>query len=81
MTCSQCRGIEKQFDSGFAQRDLKRYRKKGPNRTTRMLLEDLAAEDVNNGTLLDIGGGVGAVQFELLDAGVSRAVAVDASRS
>lgn len=81
MTCSQCRGIEKQFDSGFAQRDLKRYRRKGPSRTTRMLLEDLNSEDVDNGTLLDIGGGVGAVQFELLDAGVSRAVGVDASRA
>ena len=30
-------------------------------------------------TLLDIGGGIGAIQHELLDAGVTRATCVDAS--
>lgn len=81
MTCSQCRGIEKQFDSAVAEKERKRYRKKGPSRTTRMLLEALGAEGVERDTLLDIGGGIGAIQFELLDSGVSRAVGVDASQA
>ena len=81
MACRQCQGIENFFDEGEARADLKRYRKKGPLKTTRMLVEALAAEDVQGKTLLDIGGGVGAIQHELLKAGASRAVSVDASTS
>ncbi|MGQ0732374.1 MAG: class I SAM-dependent methyltransferase [Acidobacteriota bacterium] len=36
---------------------------------------------VTSGDLLDVGAGVGVLSFELLQAGLSRAVAVDASRS
>ena len=60
-------------------KDLKRYRKKGPLRTTRILLDALRAEGVGGATLLDIGGGVGAISNELLEAGVTRAMVVDAS--
>jgi hypothetical protein len=34
LTCRQCRGIEKFFDRKEADRDLGRYRKKGPAKTT-----------------------------------------------
>ena len=79
MACRQCKGIESFFDEGEARSDLKRYRKKGPLKTTQMLVEALEDEDVQGKTLLDIGGGVGAIQHELLKAGASRAVSVDAS--
>ena len=79
MDCCQCRGIEKVFDQKEAMKDLKRYRKKGPSDTTRMLVEAIKEEGVQQGTVLDIGGGVGAIQHELLDAGASGAVSVDAS--
>ena len=79
MDCGQCRGIEKVFDQKEAKKDLKRYRKKGPSDTTRMLVEAIKEEGVQQGTVLDIGGGVGAIQYELLDAGASGAVSVDAS--
>lgn len=36
-------------------------------------------EDVQGGELLDIGGGIGAIQHELLHDGIARAVHVDAS--
>jgi magnesium-protoporphyrin O-methyltransferase len=39
----------------------------------------LVAAGVEGATLLDIGGGIGAVQHELLDAGVTHATSVDAS--
>lgn len=81
MSCSaQCRGIEQEFDAKLAQRELERYRREGARRTTRMLLDALRARGVGDATLLDIGGGVGTIQHELIDAGVSRAVGVDASR-
>ena len=81
MTCSQCRGIEEQFNPAFARRELKRYRRKGPNRTTRMLIDDLTAGGDEPETLLDIGGGVGALQHELFERGLERAVHVDASQA
>jgi acetyl-CoA C-acetyltransferase len=44
-----------------------------------MLLEAIKKEGVAGLTLLDIGGGVGAIQHALLDAGVEQATDVDAS--
>jgi len=43
------------------------------------LIDAITAEGIKGKTLLDIGGGVGAVQHELLKAGAARAVGVDAS--
>lgn len=79
MNCCQCQGIEKFFSSGKARRELKRYRKKGPRKTTRVLLDAIKEYGVKGMTLLDIGGGVGAIQHELLSAGASKAVGVEAS--
>jgi magnesium-protoporphyrin O-methyltransferase len=79
MDCCQCKGIETVFNENEARGELKSYRKKGPAKTTRMLIEALKAQGVEGMTLLDIGGGVGAVQHELLRSGVERATGVDAS--
>jgi hypothetical protein len=79
MTCPHCQGVEKIFDQGTAERDLKTYRAQGPGTTTRLLIEALKAARIENLTLLDIGGGVGAIQHELLKDGASSAIAIDAS--
>lgn len=72
-----------QFSSFYEEKraaaDLRRYHKKGPNPWTRTLVEALMAEGVAGSTLLDIGGGVGAIQHELLDAGAAHATSVEAS--
>ena len=79
MKCSQCQGIERLFDAKMAAKELKGYRRKGPSRATHMLIEALKAQGVEGLTLLDIGGGVGAIQHEMLDAGVSSATSVEAA--
>ena len=79
MTCRQCRGIEQFFDEDEANSELKKYRKKGPAKTTQMLIDAIIAEGVDGRSLMDIGGGVGAVQHELLKAGAKSVVGVDAS--
>ena len=79
MDCDQCRGIEAFFDQKVAARELRHYRKRGPRSSTRLLIEALIAQGVDGVTLLDIGGGVGAIQHGLLKAGVAGAVSVDAS--
>jgi magnesium-protoporphyrin O-methyltransferase len=83
MSCAQCAGIEDQFDRGEARKKLRRFRRRGPDRTTRLLIEALraalSASDAHYATLLDIGAGIGAIHHELLNGGVSRCVHVDAS--
>jgi magnesium-protoporphyrin O-methyltransferase len=79
VTCCQCEGIERQFDRKTAQRDLRRLRRRGPPAATRLLIGELERAGVAGATLLDIGGGVGAIHHELLDAGAREAVHVDIS--
>jgi 2-polyprenyl-3-methyl-5-hydroxy-6-metoxy-1,4-benzoquinol methylase len=79
MTCCQCQGIERLFDRREALRKLSAYTRHGPDQTTRLLLDAVKAKDIEGATLLDIGGGVGVTQLELLSAGVLSATDVDAS--
>jgi SAM-dependent methyltransferase len=67
------------FDEKIAKRDLENYRKKGPGPTARLLRDLLGDAGAVEGTLLDVGSGVGGLSFELLERGVERAIAVDAS--
>jgi len=77
--CCQCEGIELNFDRAKAAKKLESYRTKGPKTTTHLLVEALVEQGVEDQTLLDIGGGIGAVQHELLKAGVRSAVDFEAS--
>ncbi len=79
MNCCQCCGIEEQFNRAEAERKLREYRRSGPARTTQILLDALVRAPIAGQTLLDIGGGVGAIQHALLKAGVATATDVDAS--
>ena len=79
MTCAHCRDIPRFFDPKVAAQELKRYRRKGPVKTTRILLDALRAAGVKGRTLLDVGGGIGAIQHELLAAGAAQVVNADAA--
>jgi len=85
MHCAQCDGIEQEFDARKARSRLDKFRRKGADRTTRMLIEDVEAairervDGQSGGLLLDVGAGVGAIHHALLDSGVASAVHVDAS--
>jgi tRNA1(Val) A37 N6-methylase TrmN6 len=70
---------DQQFNEKKATEELKRYRTKGPGPTTRLLQQSLEHSGTLSGTLLDIGSGIGALTFGLLERGVTHAVAVDAS--
>lgn len=83
MTCRHCLDAADLFSSRMAKRELARFRRRGPSRSTRLLLDALAAEgamEPGPGTrLLDIGGGVGAIQHAFADAGAGAVASVDAS--
>ncbi|MHA1934296.1 MAG: class I SAM-dependent methyltransferase [Candidatus Thorarchaeota archaeon] len=81
MDCCQCEGIESKFDQKNAAKELEQYRNVGLSKNTRMLIDAIKAEGISEMTLLDIGGGVGLIQHELLKAGVSSCFNVEASRA
>jgi ubiquinone/menaquinone biosynthesis C-methylase UbiE len=81
MNCCQCQGIEELFSQQYVNKELSHYRTKGADKTTRMLTEAIKGEGVSGLTLLDIGGGVGAVQHALIEAGIQRVTSVDASNA
>jgi magnesium-protoporphyrin O-methyltransferase len=75
------RAADVEFSEKRAARDLERYREKGPDATTRLLEDGIADSGAMKGTLLDVGSGIGALTFALLERGMASAVAVDASSS
>jgi len=65
------------FNRRVAAKDGQRYRKRGITGTARTLA--VLAGDVRGASVLDIGGGVGAIELELLGAGAERATSVELS--
>jgi magnesium-protoporphyrin O-methyltransferase len=79
MTCAHCVGSEKFFDEKRARSDVKRYRRRGPDRSSQLLIDLLLEAGVRERSVLDVGGGVGALQHELLRQGAREVLNVDAS--
>ncbi|HSC29794.1 MAG TPA: methyltransferase domain-containing protein [Vicinamibacterales bacterium] len=81
MTCGCCLGdsVERQFGPEKVAQELQLYRRKGAGSTTRLLRDGLATAGLTSGELLDVGAGFGALTFELLDRGMSRATVVEMS--
>jgi magnesium-protoporphyrin O-methyltransferase len=77
--CDFTETVDLQFTSKKAGQELQRYRRKGAGPTTRLLIDGISRAGVADGSLLDIGAGVGALTFELLERGFDRAVIVEAS--
>ena len=67
------------FDHKMARRQLRQYRRKGPGKATRRLIHAVAPGGVEGRTFLDIGGGVGAIQHELMDRGAASGTSADAA--
>src|SRR5262245_26556668 len=71
---------DEMFNQRTARRELKKYRKRGPGASTRELLKGIESAALPVGsTILDIGGGVGAIHHRLLERGYARATQLDAS--
>ena len=77
--CCNPRGCDEFFGPRFARRAAKRYRRKGLDGTARLMVEFLAARGLGGATVLEIGGGVGEIEIELLERGAERAVNLELS--
>jgi magnesium-protoporphyrin O-methyltransferase len=65
------------FSRKSAARDARRFRRRGLTGTARALVE--LAGEVSGATVLDVGGGIGAIELVLLAAGAERATNVEIS--
>jgi 2-polyprenyl-3-methyl-5-hydroxy-6-metoxy-1,4-benzoquinol methylase len=57
----------------------KRYRKRGLDGTARRMVEFLERRGIEGASVLEVGGGVGEIQIELLKRGAARAVNLELS--
>jgi magnesium-protoporphyrin O-methyltransferase len=69
------RDYEKVFGRKTADRDARRYRRRGLRGSAKALTE--LAGDVHGATVLEVGGGVGAIEIELLSNGAESATNVE----
>jgi magnesium-protoporphyrin O-methyltransferase len=71
--CCEPDGYDDVFTNRFARRMSRRYRRRGLRPASRAIVSFLSERGIEGATLLEIGGGVGEIQVELLRRGVSRA--------
>ena len=77
--CCDARGCDELFSARFARRVAKRYRNRGLAKTARQMVEFLQARGLDGATVLEIGGGVGESQLELLKRGAERTINLELS--
>ena len=75
--CCTPKGYRQIFSEKNAVGEAKRYRRKGLDGTSRRILDSIRDRGVEGKTLLEVGGGIGAIDIELLKAGMARAVNVE----
>jgi 2-polyprenyl-3-methyl-5-hydroxy-6-metoxy-1,4-benzoquinol methylase len=75
--CCSPKGYQWIFSEKTARADAKSYRRKGLDPTSRRIVDYLKARGVQGKTLLEVGGGVGAIQIELLKSGATSAISVE----
>lgn len=79
MECCSGEGAREFFTERVARRDARRYRKKGLDARARRVVDFLGSRGVEERRVLEVGGGTGAIQLELLKAGAARTVNVELS--
>jgi 2-polyprenyl-3-methyl-5-hydroxy-6-metoxy-1,4-benzoquinol methylase len=79
MNCCDRGRYGKLFNERFARRIARRYRKRGLDGPSERMADFLRARGLEGATVLEIGGGVGQVQLELLKAGATRSVNLELS--
>ena len=77
--CCTPSGYRKIFDAKAARRDVRKYRRRGLDKAARRIVDFLAVRGVDGDSVLEVGGGIGAIQLELLRAGAVRATNVELS--
>lgn len=72
-SCCDPSGYQRVFGPRFARGLARRYRRRGRGRTEQRIVDFCVSRGIEGATVLEIGGGVGELQLELLRAGAARA--------
>jgi 16S rRNA G966 N2-methylase RsmD len=79
MSCCNPRGCDEFFNPRFARRVAKRYRRRDLDRPSRRIVEFLESRGLDGATVLEVGGGIGEIQLELLKRGAQRTINLELS--
>lgn len=77
--CCQPSGYRQFFNQKEARRSLRGYQKKGLDNMARSMVDYISARGMQGRTVLEAGGGIGAIQIELLRAGAEKTTNVELS--
>jgi magnesium-protoporphyrin O-methyltransferase len=77
--CCDPRGCDDFFGPRFARQVARRYRRRGPDKAARQMLEFLQREGIEGLTVLELGGGIGEIQLELLKRGARSSLNLELS--
>ena len=77
--CCEPDGYDAVFSDRFARRVARRYRRRGLSRSSRAIVSFLTERGIAGASVLEIGGGVGEIQVELLRRGATRATNLEIS--
>lgn len=77
--CCDPHGSEAIFNERRARRTAHRYRRRGLSKTARRMVELITQRGIAGASVLEIGGGIGEIQVELLKRGAARATNLELS--
>jgi magnesium-protoporphyrin O-methyltransferase len=78
-SCCDPNGLSRVFGKDQAKADARSYRRRGLDREAREIVDDLVARGIAGATVLEVGGGVGAIEIELLREGAASAENIEIS--
>lgn len=79
--CCDADDYQSVFSGRFARRQSKRYRRRGLTRAARGIVDFATSRGIAGATVLEIGGGVGQLQVELLRQGASQVTNLELSQN
>ncbi len=77
MTCCTPTGYRTVFGAKAVERDVRRYARKGLVASARWLVDCLDGAELTGRSVLEVGGGIGDLQIELVQAGAARATNIE----
>ena len=72
-------GYEQEFDARFARRLAREYRRHGLTAPARSIVDFAESNDLDGASVLEVGGGIGDIQLELLRKGAGRTTNLELS--
>ena len=81
MSCCRSGACEQMFSPRTARRSLERYRSKGLDEIERRIVASAQEAGIQGARVLEIGGGIGVIQAELLEVGAATGEIVELVRA